>query len=115
MTASKAMAWTRANLELLNLSFMASPTEGFELNQQLKRNTDLASIPIVMITSLWDIVQNKKPAGIDETEERRLIGGSVFSSKHRYSRASSKGHIRNPPSRILTFVKPFALRMREAW
>ena len=52
MTASKAMAWTRANLELLNLSFMASPTEGFELNQQLKRNTDLASIPIVMITSV---------------------------------------------------------------
>ena len=31
---------------------MASPTEGFELNQQLKRNTDLASIPIVMITSV---------------------------------------------------------------
>ena len=41
----------RPDLVILDV-IMASPTEGFELTRQLKKDEELASIPIVMITSV---------------------------------------------------------------
>jgi CheY-like chemotaxis protein len=40
---------------------MASPTEGFELTRQLKQNGNLASIPIVMVTSVRRDDQSSRP------------------------------------------------------
>jgi CheY-like chemotaxis protein len=50
----------RPDLVILDV-IMASPTEGFELTRQLKKDEDLASIPIVMITSVRRDDQSSRP------------------------------------------------------
>jgi CheY-like chemotaxis protein len=54
----------RPDLVILDV-IMASPTEGFELTRQLKQDGDLASIPIVMVTSVRRDDQSSRPL-VDE-------------------------------------------------
>ena len=50
----------RPDLVVLDV-IMASPTEGFELTRQLKKDEDLSSIPIVMVTSVRRDDQSSRP------------------------------------------------------